>query len=182
MHVLIAFSLCLTTVPPRAADLPDSRRRVVDAADRYLQERAFHGDCCTFVRAVFARAAIPLSTRYLPGRSGTEALYRQARRTRRPRPGDIAVFHDTYDRNHDGKVNDPFTHVAVVEAVAGPRVTLVHRGSAGIARLRMNVHHPDDRKENSVLRKVAGRSGRLTGQLFTGFGALVDDRRLRAQR
>ena len=39
-----------------------------------------------------------------------------------PRPGDLAFFHDTYDRNRDGRANDPYTHVALVEAVDGAAV------------------------------------------------------------
>ena len=35
-----------------------------------------------------------------------------------PRPGDLAFFDDTYDANHDGRTNDPLTHVAVVLSVA----------------------------------------------------------------
>ena len=155
----------------------DSRQRVVEAAHSYLG-RTFTGDCCSFVLAVFRRAQVALEPRYLPGRSGSEALFRQARPARRPRPGDIAVFHNTYDRNRDGKANDRFTHIAVVESVDGPRVTLIHRGGAGVARIQMNLARPDDRAENSVLRRGVGPRGSsgLAGRLFAGFGVLLPGR------
>lgn len=159
---------------PAPGKAPDARERVVAAAAGYLAKGSFRGDCSSFVRAVFERAGVPLETARLPGRSASEAIFRGARPAGRPAPGDIAVFHNTYDRNGDGRINDRFTHIAVVETVDWPRVTLIHRGSAGITRVQMNLRRPNERSENSPLRSKRGkrRPGKiLAGQLFAGFGS-----------
>jgi hypothetical protein len=161
---------------PRENRPHPARQRLVRAATELL-ESGFRGDCSSFVLAVYQRAGQPLSPPAHPGRSQSEAIFLDARPVRRPQPGDLAVFHDTYDRNRDGKWNDRFTHIAVVEAVDWPRVTLLHRGGTGVARLKMNLEAPADRAENSILRKrERGRArGRdLAGQLFAGFGTVLE--------
>jgi hypothetical protein len=108
------------------------------------------------------------------------------RPTTRPRAGDLAFFHNTYDRNRDGRVNDPYSHVAIVEKVEGTQLTLIHRGSKGIARIRMDVSRPSDRERNSVLR-VRRRDDPpglryLTGELCAGFGVVVPVEEMRVVR
>jgi hypothetical protein len=163
-----------------AAPPEPARQRLVVAARRYLG-RAWPGDCSDFVERVHAEAGLRLAP--LPARSASEGLWRASRRVERPRPGDLAFFHDTFDRDRDGRRGDRFTHVALVEAVDGPHVTLIHRGSRGIQRLSMNLARRHDPAENGWLRKrrsadpAGGRF--LSGELFAAFATAVPARSAR---
>ncbi len=166
----------LLTIPGRAAarDTEALRKAIVAAARRQLGH-AFRGDCSAFVLALLrvARVRVGLG----PGRSRSESLFRASRPVEAPRPGDLAFFHDTYDRNRDGRANDPFTHVALVERVDGASVLLVHRSRRGIERVRMDLARPSDPAVNDPVRLL--RSGEpaatrvLAGELFAGFGAVL---------
>ncbi|MDQ3262135.1 MAG: CHAP domain-containing protein [Myxococcota bacterium] len=110
--------------------------------------------------------------------NGVTAIWRRARaknalHKRKPRPGDLVFFRETYDRNRDGRRNDGLTHIAVVEKVAPDgTVTFVHRGGKGISRSRMNLKAPRDRKHNDYLRAAGGTTrAYLTGELFSTFAS-----------
>ncbi len=151
----------------------DARSRVVAAARLHVG-KPFRGDCSGFVRRVYAEAGrdLPRSGR---GRTGSEILYRGIEKVRRPRPGDLAFFHRTYDREPPGPGRNLFTHVGVVERVDGSRVVLVHKTNTGVKRLRMNLARPADPRENDLLRrrKPTDRPGQphFGAQLLAGFGA-----------
>ncbi len=155
-----------------------SRTRLVEIARRYLGTR-FGGDCSGFVRRVFADAEVELPE-LAAGRSRSEALYRTLPRVEIPRPGDLAFFHATYDRDGQGPHRNRFTHVALVEAVGGARLTLIHRGWRGIERIAMNLARRHDSAENGRLRprRAGDRPGLryLSGELFAGFGSALGDR------
>jgi hypothetical protein len=142
------------------------------AAARRTLGRPFRGDCSAFVISAWRSAGIapPLGR----GRSRSESLHRGNVEVDRPRPGDLAFFHHTYDRNRDGRANDPFSHVALVEDVEGERVTLLHRGVRGIERIRMDLAHPSDPDLNDAVRKLRRRDAPgtrvLAGELFAGWG------------
>jgi hypothetical protein len=157
------------------APLDATRSRVVAAARALVGTRA-GGDCSGFVLRVLREAE--LAVRLEPARSRSESLFRAGREVDAPRPGDLAFFHDTYDRNRDRRLNDRFTHVGVVEAVDGATVVLVHRGGKGVERLRMNLAHPADPATNDQLRirrrGDAPTTRYLAGQLFAAFGELLD--------
>ena len=139
---------------------------------------SYRFDCSGMVCAAYARAGIPLS-------GSSEDLYELARargvlhKHKRPAPGDVAFFDDTYDRNGNGRRDDPLSHVAVVESIdAAGTVTLVHKGGSGVVRIRMNLAHPDDhRSEDGEVLNDYLRSGRedggprTTGGLFRAFGS-----------
>ena len=102
--------------------------------------------------------------------------------TGHPDPGDLVFFHDTYDRDHDGKLDDGLTHIALVESVdADGTIFIIHRVSRGVMRYRMNLERPALRTDpgsgrvlNDWLRgSSAGVSPVLTGQLFAAFGAVL---------
>jgi hypothetical protein len=157
-----------------AARAASARERLIAAALRHLG-RAWRGDCSDFVARVHAEAGLPLQP--LPARSASEGLWRATRPVERPRAGDLAFFHDTFDRDGDGRRGDRFTHVALVEAVDGPRVLLVHRGSRGIQRLAMNLSRRHDPAENGWLRKrrAGDPPGQrfLSGELFAAYATAV---------
>jgi hypothetical protein len=170
----LAMSVALALAPcARASEGTGLRARAVAAARSRVGE-PFSGDCSGFVISVWRSAGLTPPLR--AGRSRSEALQRGSRSVARPRPGDLAFFHHTYDRNHDGRPNDRFTHVALVEAVDGQRVTLLHRGSAGVERIRMDLSRPADPRANDPVRKPGRRDAPgtrvLAGELFAGFGAV----------
>lgn len=150
-----------------------ARAKLVEEARAILDGRKRFRDCSSFILGVYRAAEVPVRTVALPaGRSMSESLYRASTNVAIARPGDIAVFHNTYDRNRDGKRNDRYTHVSLVESIDGDVITFIHRGSKGVARHRMNLSAPNDPKTNDALRM--GGSGKvLAGQLFVGFGDLV---------
>lgn len=136
-------------------------------------------DCTGLVRL----AAEPEGAQLTDGNArvsdnGVTAIYRRARslgalHKRRPRPGDLVFFRETYDRNRDGRRNDGLTHIGVVEKVEKDgTVTFVHRGSKGVARARMNTQLPRDRKRNDYIRRATPKSrAYLTGELFSGYAS-----------
>ncbi len=167
-----------------AAAFVGHRRLVVDGT-RYRY------DCSGLVEAAYARAGIPV-------RGSSAGLYALARdagvlhRRRRPAPGDVAFFDDTYDRNGDGRRNDELSHVAIVESVdADGTITLVHKGSRGVTRIVMNLERPHDHADedgrviNSYLRATSDRDGgpTLSGELWRAFGSLwaVDEEAVAAR-
>ena len=158
--------------PPAAGPDEGPRQRLVEEARALLEARKRFRDCSSFILGVYRAAGVTVAPVALPaGRSMSESLFRAASPVVAPRPGDIAVFHDTYDRNRDGKRNDRYTHVSLVESVDGEVVTFIHRGSKGVARHRMNLSAPDDAGTNDALRMGTGKN--LAGQLFAGFGDLL---------
>lgn len=156
-----------------AASFVGKSRLVVDG------ER-FRWDCSGFVEAAYAKAGLDYE--------GSSAdLYATARagglldKGKTPRVGDVAFFDDTYDRNKNGRRDDELSHVAIVESIdAAGTITLVHHGSKGIVRIRMNLRRPHDRTDasgtviNDYLRaaKDSDRGPVLTGELFRAFGSL----------
>jgi hypothetical protein len=108
----------------------------------------------------------------------SESLHLVCRSVARPHAGDLVFFHDTYDRNRDGKLGDRWTHVALVEAVDGDQVWILHRGGQGILRLRMDLSRPHDEAANDPVRARRGDdppgTRYLTAELFAAYGAVVE--------
>jgi hypothetical protein len=151
-------------------------------------------DCTGLVRLAYEGAGIELmSGGGRPGDNGVMILYRKARglgalHRDHPKPGDIVFFRETYDRNRDGRRNDGLTHVGIVERVEpGGQISIVHRGSKGVALTRMNLQHPTTHRAkrgggvlNDYLRRASGaQRAALTGELFVGFAS--PDRWLRTR-
>lgn len=156
---------------------------VLDAADHYLRHRPARDDCSGYVCAVYTRAGLTL-------RGDTRTLWKEAQALGAvyddltPRVGDLAFFDNTYDRNGNGRWDDPLSHVAVVLSVdPDGTVTLAHGGtSKGRTTMRMNlfspsVHvSPEGKELNSYLRtrrRGDPRSWRyLSGELWRGFARM----------
>lgn len=177
-----------------AAGLADRARSLVGHRGAFEVNGArFGADCSGFVAAVYEGEGIPLrrlAARASPREtSGVAAIHQAVKRYGTvfggggewPAPGDLVFFHDTYDRNRDGRVEDVFTHVGVVEYVTGGTVVFLHRGSKAVVRAALNVDHPDRAvgpdglRMNSPMRerKPPLRGGEtLAGQLFAGYGRI----------
>lgn len=188
---------------PRAGDdlAPfDLQARLAVRARSYLGRRGpfqakgerFGGDCSGFVEAVYAAEGLMLRglmQRAAPGeRSGVAAAWHAVKAHGRvfgarewPAPGDLVFWHDTYDRNRNGRADDRFTHLGMVEYVEDGTVTFLHRGGRGVARGVMTpgrpgeASDPDGRRLNSPIRAtthpVKDGSG-LAGALLAGYGRL----------
>ena len=91
--------------------------RVVATARRLLGKPSVHwggrypDDCSGLVLGVYASVGLPLTGSARPGDNGVTAVWRWTSahgrlfRTGHPDPGDLVFFHDTYDRDHDGKLD-----------------------------------------------------------------------------
>ena len=99
-------------------------------------------------------------------------------------PGDLVFFNNTWDYNGDGKVNDPLTHVGIVERQeSNGTVIFISRVAGAIERYRMNLGLPhvhktvDGRILNDYLRRKnvndPANTGHLTGELFAQFATRV---------
>lgn len=152
----------------------------------------FAADCTGFIEAVYEAEGIPLRALMRAAapeeRSGVAAAYRAmrtygavfGRRGEWPAPGDLVFWHDTYDRNRNGRTDDRLTHVGIVEYVVDGTVVFVHRGSKGVARGAMNRARPGERSADGVLLNSAIRSKHarprtvpvLAGELFAAYGRL----------
>ena len=142
----------------------------------------YRWDCSGLVEAAMASVGVSVKG------SGADLLA-QARdlgvthRRRRPWPGDVAFFDNTWDRNDNGLLDDPLSHVGIVESVdTDGTITVIHlSSSAGVTRLYMNLGQPDVNQDengkvlNSILRrKQKGDSLRtryLAGELCFGFAS-----------
>jgi hypothetical protein len=153
----------------------------------------FNPDCSGFIEAVYATEGIQLrrilQTAAPRETSAVAAAWEATRRfgerwTRGdwPAPGDLAFFDDTWDRNGNGRRDDPLTHVALVEWVdVDGTVTFLHRAGNGVTRGYLNLARPDAARDgagkplNSPLRVRRGHDDAgpvLAGQLFVGYGRI----------
>jgi peptidoglycan DL-endopeptidase CwlO len=168
-------------VPLAPAPAAPPRGSVLAAARYYLEHvppSVFTPDCSGFVAAVFTLAGLPLagSPPWMWDRAVAAGAVHQRPL---PSPGDIAFFDDTYDRDGNGRRDDPKSHVAVVLSVdaASGDLRLAHGGAtSGRATFRMNLAHPHDPSRNSGLRRPNRRDDpdvpRLAGELWAGFATV----------
>ena len=151
----------------------------------------FPADCTGFVEAVYEAEGLPLRAlmrRTAPEeRRGVEAAWRAVQaygavlpRGEWPAPGDLVFWHDTYDRNRNGRADDGLTHVGVVLYVVDGVVVFAHRGGKAVARGAMDPRRPhettaDGVAVNTPIRKHDARVEGvplLAGELFAGYGRI----------
>jgi hypothetical protein len=93
----------------------------------------------------------------------------------RPNIADAVFFRNTYQTPYNS-----ITHVGLVEKIGGDgTVSILHYASGKVARISMNLRHPDTYKDpsgrviNDYVRKDPGGKSRkehLAGALFDSFG------------
>lgn len=152
----------------------------------------FRGDCTGFIQAVYEAEGIPLRAlmrRAAPAeRRGVAAAFRAVQAYgvvfggggEWPAPGDLVFWHDTHDRNRNGRRDDRLTHVGIVERVRDGTVVFLHRGARGVARGTMTPERPGERSADGVVLNspIRFRTARapgepvLAGALFAGYGRL----------
>jgi len=174
--------------PSRTA-IVQSARKLVGAKTIESQGRRIAYDCAGVTRAIFLEHGIDLyeSGSRDPKANGVRLIYAHLRQHgslhQGPtvRPGDLVFFDNTWDCNGDGRLNDPLTHVGVVEQIERDgTVVFISRVAGAIERYRMNLALPHVHKtaEGRVLNDYIRRKlptdpddmGHLTGELFTFYG------------
>jgi len=165
----------------RGGDVAESSSAFLGASKLRHGGESFRYDCSGLVMAAHARAGLQLA-------GSSESMLTMAKeagvfhRRKRPQVGDVAFFANTYDKNGNGRLDDPITHVAVVVAVDDDgTVYMVHKGGRGITRLILNLHQPSEHADgaskeiNSYLRsrRSSDRRGTqyLAGELWIGFAS-----------
>ncbi len=164
--------------------------------------KGFLNDCSGFVRMVYSNFNIDLfDVEHNTKASGTEIIFKFVEKNGAiypkyiyfnkstpknkkyvPQVGDIIFFDNTHDKNRDKKVNDFFTHVAIVLSIDDDNtINYIHKSSRGINTQLMNLDEPNSlyinkKRVNSYLRvKKKGDSKNtpyLSGELFRAFGTL----------
>jgi cell wall-associated NlpC family hydrolase len=164
---------------------------------RVKKDKKFRNDCSGFVRSVYDNFDIELynTTKVKRGKhwlNGTEVIYNFVKDNGKvfkkglPVIGDIIFFDNTTDRNRDGKVNDKFTHIAIVTKVnKNGTIHYIHKSNRGINIQKLNLKYSKQVyiksgkkkiKVNSYLRKKRKKDKRntpyLSSQMFRSFGSL----------
>ena len=174
------------------ADVVRSAARLVGATEVEVNGRRIAEDCAGVTRAIYLEQGIDLYAGAAgdPKTNGVRLIYSHVRQHGRmhhgpiPNPGDLVFFDNTWDLNGDGKLNDPLTHVGVVERIEPDgTVVFISRVADTIERYRMNLSLPhvhqtgEGRLLNDYLRRKRTNepeeTARLTGELFAFFGTRV---------
>jgi hypothetical protein len=173
----------------RRAAILQTASKLVGATTIQVNGKRVAYDCAGVTRAIFLAHGIDLyaSGAPEPKANGVRLIHHhislQGKFHQGPlvRPGDLVFFDNTWDYNDDGLVNDPLTHVGIVERQdRDGTVIFISRVAGAIERHRMNLALPH------VHRTVGGRvlndyirrkdlddptnTAYLTGQLFNAFG------------
>ena len=185
---------CCTSVKATASRTAIVRTaaKLVGAKTIVSNGRQIAYDCAGVTRAIFLEHGIDLyeSGTSDPNANGVRLIHHHISKHGKfhegpaVRPGDLVFFDNTWDYNGDGFINDPLTHVGVVERQEPDgTVIFISRVAGAIARYRMNLALPHIHKtadgrilNDYIRRKDIGdppSTGYLTGQLFAGFGTRI---------
>ena len=183
---------CCKTVEasPRRAAIVQTASKLIGATTIQANGKRISYDCAGVTRAIYLEHGIDLYDSGAPDAkaNGVRIIHHHISRHGKfhqgpvVRPGDLVFFDNTWDYNNDGLVNDPLTHVGIVERQERDgTVIFISRVAGAIERYRMNLALPHVHRtaEGRVLndyirRKDLGDSANtayLTGQLFAGFGS-----------
>lgn len=164
--------------------------KLVGATTIHVNGKRIAYDCAGVTRAIFLEHGIDLydSPAADPKANGVRLIHNHISRHGKihqgpaVRPGDLVFFDNTWDYNSDGIINDPLTHVGIVERQEPDgTVVFISRVAGAIERYRMNLALPQVHKTEQgrilndyIRRKDTGDqpdTGYLTGELFASFGS-----------
>jgi probable lipoprotein NlpC len=172
--------------------MAEERQRLIKVAHNFVGrspkvgQENFRNDCSGAIRAIFKAAKLRLGgiIKY-ESDNDVKIIYRYVQKYGQitkgdPEAGDLVFFHNTYDKSRNGRLNDPLTHVGLVEKVEGTTIHFIHHLGQSIIRSRMNLKNknlafdPDSgTRINHVLRRAQGRHRAfMAAELFAGFGKL----------
>lgn len=180
-----------TSLPSRSA-IVHSAVRLLGSKSITIQGRRINYDCAGVTRAIFLEHGIDLyrSSHLDVNANGVRLIHNHVRQHGTlhqdldVRPGDLVFFDNTWDFNGDGLLNDPLTHVGIVEQIEPDgTVIFISRVAGAVARYRMNLSQPHVHKtaEGRLLNDYIRRkrptdpenTARLTGELFSFYGNLL---------
>jgi hypothetical protein len=185
---------CCTSVKVTASRTAIVRTaaKLVGAKTIVINGRRIAYDCAGVTRAIFLEHGIDLYEGGTtdPKANGVRLIYQHIGKRGKfhegpaVRPGDLVFFDNTWDYNGDGFINDPLTHVGIVERQEPDgTVIFISRVAGAISRYRMNLALPHVHKTaagrilNDYIRRKdisdPPATGYLTGQLFAGFGTRI---------
>ena len=183
-----ALAPLLTSLPSRSA-IVHSAVRLLGSKTITIKGRRIDYDCAGVTRAIFLEHGIDLyrSTLREVNANGVRLIHNHVRQygmlhqDSDVRPGDLVFFDNTWDFNGDGLLNDPLTHVGIVERIEPDgTVVFISRVAGAVARYHMNLSQPHIHKtaEGRVLNDYIRRkrptdpdnTARLTGELFSFYG------------
>ena len=101
--------------------------------------------------------------------------------TLRPAIGDLAFFHNTADRNRDGRWNDWHSLIGIVESIDDQDTITILVFTSQLERIKLNLKYPELHKSkkgdilNSQLRPNEGSQVGTSAKLFAGFANLLGD-------
>jgi hypothetical protein len=155
------------------------------AARGYVRRapQGFRADCSGFVEAVLSKAGLPVYGTVAQMYDAAEQLG-AIHHLQVPRVGDLVFFHNTYDRNHNGKQDDLYSHIAVViDLEPDGTIVMAHHGSSRTT-IRMNldperIHDKLDRDGKTINNVLKYRYDaplnwplRLTSQNWAAFATV----------
>ena len=174
----------------RRAAIVRTASQLVGATTIQANGKRIAYDCAGVTRAIFLAHGIDLyaSGSPNPNANGVRLIHHHISRHGTfhdgpiVRPGDLVFFDNTWDYNGDGIVNDPLTHVGIVERQEPDgTIVFISRVAGAIERYRMNLALPhvhrtvEGRLLNDYIRRKdldgPANSAYLTGQLFAAFGS-----------
>ncbi|MFO0701436.1 MAG: hypothetical protein U0236_19620 [Nitrospira sp.] len=180
-----------TSLPSRSA-VVQSAVRLLGSTTIVAQGRRITYDCAGVTRAIFLEHGIDLyrSNHLEVNANGVRLIHNYVRQygvlhhDTDVHPGDLVFFDNTWDFNGDGLLNDPLTHVGIVERVEPDgTVIFISRVAGAVARYHMNLSQPhihktsDGRVLNDYIRRKRptdpDNAARLTGALFSLYGNLL---------
>ncbi len=187
------------TATQKAPAPATTRTGVVRTATKLLGARTIESngrrvayDCAGVTRAIYLEHGIDLYNSGTADRqaNGVRLIYNHMRQHgtlhQGPvvQPGDLVFFDNTWDFNGDGRLNDPLTHVGVVERTEPDgTVVFISRVAEAVERYRMNLALPhvhktaDGRVLNDYIRRKRPTDpedmGHLAGELFTFYGTRI---------
>lgn len=171
------------TTPPGTE--PDSDRPPPNTSSG----SSVHADASRYISAIYE-----LNNVQIPADAHTDipTLYRHCRekeavfQSSEPKPGDMVFFHNLEDANGDGRNNDWYTFVGLVERVRNSgTVSILGYRDGEVRSYKMNLEQPDSHRSggqtvNSKLRQKSSDDPPFTrylaGQLFAGYCSLLGDR------
>ena len=177
----------------------DAARATLGEPTPELEDRRTPTDCSGYLRRLYIVAGVDLFSEGQSSDNGVRAIVRWIERHgilhrhKVPAIGDVVFFDNSYDRNGDGRFNDPYTHAGLVEQVlADGTVMIIHATNHGIVREPMNLFRPheetdsDGRSINAPLRRKTSRDPagmpHLMSELFAGFGTVLPRQAASASR
>lgn len=173
----------------RRAAIVHTASKLVGATVIQVDGKRIAYDCAGVTRAIFLEHGIDLydGSSPDPKANGVRLIHHHISRHGKfhqgpaVRPGDLVFFDNTWDYNRDGIINDPLTHVGIVERQdPDGTVIFISRVAGAIERYHMNLALPHVHKtaEGRILNDYIRRKDLdhpfdatyLTGELFAGFG------------